>query len=45
MKTLDDISQTLSEKNIKPSYNRIRVMEYLLAKKNHPTAEEIYRYW
>jgi len=42
MKKFEDISQALLEKNIKPSYNRTRIMDYLLSKKSHPTAEEIY---
>ncbi len=32
----------LLEKNIKPSYPRIKVLEYLVKKQTHPTVEEIY---
>jgi len=32
----------LIEKNIKPSYQRIRILEYLMIKKNHPTVDRIY---
>ena len=32
----------LNEKNIKPSIQRIAVMEYLMTNRSHPTADEIY---
>jgi len=32
----------LSEKDIKPSFHRIKVLEYLMVNKNHPTVEQIY---
>jgi Fur family peroxide stress response transcriptional regulator len=32
----------LAEKNIKPSFHRIKVLEYLMVNKNHPTVEQIY---
>ena len=34
--------QYLSEKGVKPSVQRIAVMDYLLTHKTHPTADEIY---
>ncbi len=40
--TKDDIARMLLESNIKPSYSRIKVMEYLLKNRNHPTADEMY---
>lgn len=36
------IGSMLLKENIKPSYARIRIMEYLLTKKSHPTVDEIY---
>lgn len=39
---LDSVGKYLMEHNIKPSYPRIKVMEYLLTRKNHPTVEQIY---
>jgi Fur family peroxide stress response transcriptional regulator len=36
------IGSMLLKENIKPSYARIRIMEYLLSRKSHPTADEIY---
>lgn len=38
----DNYMEILHNKNIKPSYSRIRVLEYLMVKKNHPTADQIY---
>ena len=32
----------LKEKKIRPSYTRIRILEYLINHKTHPTVEEIY---
>ncbi|MFC1669732.1 Fur family transcriptional regulator, partial [Spirochaetota bacterium] len=37
------ISDILSEKGVKPSLHRIKIYEYLAAKKNHPTADMIYK--
>ncbi|MCK9230480.1 MAG: transcriptional repressor [Syntrophales bacterium] len=33
----------LAEHNIKPSYQRLKVMEYLSSRRNHPTVDEIHR--
>lgn len=41
MKT-ENITYHLKQYNIKPSYLRIKVLEYLLAKKNHPTVDMIF---
>ena len=38
-----DISQHLRSHNLKPSYHRIKIYEYLLNNKNHPTVEMIYK--
>jgi Fur family peroxide stress response transcriptional regulator len=39
---IENLAKILIEKNIKPSYQRIKVIEYLTAKRNHPTADEIF---
>lgn len=39
---ISDVSEYLSDHNIKPSYQRIRILEYLLKYKNHPTVDTIY---
>jgi len=38
----DNIAEILLNKDIKPSYQRIRVLEYLMEKRSHPTVDEIY---
>jgi Fur family peroxide stress response transcriptional regulator len=37
------ISSYLQENKIKPSFQRIKVYEYLLEKRNHPTVDMIYQ--
>ena len=37
-----DVKQRLSEYNIRPSVQRMAVMDYLLRHKTHPTVDEIY---
>lgn len=38
-----DISRHLIAHGIKPSYQRMKVYEYLVTKKNHPTVDMIYK--
>lgn len=38
-----DVSQYLKEHGIKPSYQRLRIFEYLKKNKSHPTVDEIYQ--
>ena len=38
-----DYSQVLLEHNIKPSYQRMQILGYLDAFRNHPTVETIYQ--
>ena len=38
-----DIGEFLKSNNIKPSYQRMRIFEYLLASKEHPTVDMIYK--
>jgi Fur family peroxide stress response transcriptional regulator len=37
-----EITEKLNQNGIKPSYARIRIMEYLLINKNHPSVDQIY---
>ncbi|SHH05494.1 Fur family transcriptional regulator, peroxide stress response regulator [Thermosyntropha lipolytica DSM 11003] len=37
------VEQLLKQHDIKPSYHRIKILSYLLEKKNHPTADMIYQ--
>ena len=43
MKKIDKIDEYLTKHGIKPSYQRIRVFDYLLKNKNHPTVDKIYK--
>lgn len=38
----DNVIHNLQKNGIKPSYARIKVYEYLVMKKSHPTVDEIY---
>lgn len=38
-----EVATYLNEKGLKPSYARIRILEYLLDRKNHPTVDMIYQ--
>lgn len=40
--TTENIKNYLLEKNIKPSYPRMKILEYLVTQKNHPTVDNIY---
>ena len=42
MVELNAISDILKNNNVKPSIQRIKIYEYLINKKTHPTVEEIY---
>ncbi len=39
---IDNLAGYLLKHKVKPSYARIKVMEYLTEKKSHPTVDEIY---
>lgn len=39
---LESLRNKLIKKNINPTYQRIKILEYLIQKNMHPTAEEIY---
>lgn len=38
-----EASRYLAAQNIRPSYQRVRILQYLMEKRSHPTADEIYR--
>lgn len=38
-----DVAHFLQENSIKPSYQRVRIMKYLVDHKNHPTVDMIYK--
>jgi Fur family peroxide stress response transcriptional regulator len=40
--SLDEISQFLSQQGIRPSFYRLKIFEYLINERTHPTADEIY---
>ncbi len=42
-KTMEELSQFLSQHGVKPSYQRTRIFEYLLNNVTHPTVDEIYQ--
>ena len=37
-----NIIETLQQRDIKPSYLRLKILEYMLARKNHPTVDMVY---
>ena len=41
-KKIENFATTLTEKDIKPSYQRIKILEYLTSKRNHPTVDKIF---
>lgn len=42
MANISDLKAFLDGKGVKPSYPRLRILEYLVDFRSHPTAEEIY---
>lgn len=40
---INEIEKRLKNNNVKPSYQRIKILEYLLKNKNHPTVDMIYQ--
>jgi Fur family peroxide stress response transcriptional regulator len=41
-KPLQEIVNELKKRNIRPSYQRLKILEYLMKERYHPTAEGIY---
>ncbi len=37
-----NVAEYLQEHSVKPSYPRVRILDYMLTKKNHPTVDMIY---
>ena len=37
-----DVPKYLAEHGVKPSFQRIKIMDYLIHQKNHPTVNDIY---
>lgn len=40
---IENIGEYLKKHDIKPSYQRIKIFEYLVTYKTHPTVDEIYK--
>jgi len=40
--TIDELTAKLLEKNIKPSVQRIKILEYLIEHRCHPTVDQIF---
>jgi len=43
MKDIGKVNEYLSKHGIRPSYQRIKVFDYLIHNKNHPTVDMIYK--
>lgn len=42
--TIENYKETLVDYNIRPTYQRIKILEYLEGNKTHPTVDEIYNH-
>lgn len=42
MANISEMKDYLTEKGVKPSYPRLKILEYLIKHHNHPTADDIY---
>lgn len=42
-KKIENLADYLIKNNIKPSFQRIKILEYLVGNNNHPTVDEIYQ--
>ena len=42
MNSFNNLSEVLLKNNITPSVQRIKILEYLVTRKNHPTADQLY---
>lgn len=40
---MDDLKKLLESKGIKPSFQRLKILEYILKAQGHPSADAIYR--
>jgi Fur family transcriptional regulator, peroxide stress response regulator len=41
--SIESLTEQLKSKNIRPSYQRVKVLEYMVLHGGHPTVDEIYR--
>ncbi len=41
-RTFEDLSYTLNQKNIRPTFQRIKILEYLCKNQHHPTVDTIF---
>ncbi|MBN1621729.1 MAG: transcriptional repressor [Endomicrobiales bacterium] len=41
---MESINNKLLSKNVRPTYQRMKILEYLEKNQNHPTVDMIYRY-
>ena len=39
---MENIKNLINNKGVKPTFHRIKILEYLMAHKNHPTVDKIY---
>jgi len=42
-KTIEELKKYLEENHIKPSHHRLKILEYLMSHKTHPTVDMIYK--
>jgi Fe2+ or Zn2+ uptake regulation protein len=40
---IENVAEYLKSHGVKPSYQRIRIFDYLIKKRDHPTVDKIYR--
>ena len=40
--SISKLTEILNEKNITPSYQRLKILQYLMKSEDHPTVEEIF---
>jgi Fur family transcriptional regulator, peroxide stress response regulator len=40
---MESIAEKLKGKDIKPSYQRMKILEYLIRRRNHPTVDQIFK--
>ena len=41
-RSIEELISYLKERELRPSYQRLKILGYLLENRNHPTADEIY---
>ena len=43
VREIESLADSLIKHNIKPSYQRIKILQHMIDNKNHPTVDEIYK--